>query len=98
MPPQWATLLWHSNSATEAPTSTTTAAREALNSLPMTSRKSGDESADREQAIGPAFGQAGFSERQAPEQISIAIDRFHAEAERTLAGLDSVPEPYSVLE
>jgi glutathione S-transferase len=40
--------------------------------------------------IGPAFGQAGFFKRQAPEQISIAIDRFHAEAERTLAVLDSV--------
>ena len=40
--------------------------------------------------IGPAFGQAGYFKRQAPEQISIAIDRFHAEAERTLAVLESV--------
>jgi GSH-dependent disulfide-bond oxidoreductase len=40
--------------------------------------------------IGPAFGQAGFFKRQAPERVPIAIDRFHAEAERTLAVLDSV--------
>jgi GSH-dependent disulfide-bond oxidoreductase len=40
--------------------------------------------------IGPAFGQAGFFKRQAPEQVPIAIDRFHAEAERTLAVLDSL--------
>jgi GST-like protein len=40
--------------------------------------------------IGPAFGQAGFFKRQAPEQIPLAINRFHAEAKRTLAVLDSV--------
>jgi GST-like protein len=40
--------------------------------------------------IGPAFGQAGFFKRQAPEQIPLAIERFHTEAERTLALLDSV--------
>jgi enoyl-CoA hydratase/carnithine racemase len=35
--------------------------------------------------IGPAFGQAGFFKWQAPEQIPLAINRFHAEAKRTLA-------------
>jgi GST-like protein len=38
--------------------------------------------------IGPAFGQAGFFKRQASEQIPLAIARFQAEAERTLAVLD----------
>ena len=40
--------------------------------------------------IGPAFGQAGFFKKQAPEQIPLAIDRFHTEAQRTLAVLDGV--------
>ena len=40
--------------------------------------------------IGPAFGQAGFFKKQAPEQIPLAIARFHAEAERTLGVLDGV--------
>jgi glutathione S-transferase len=38
--------------------------------------------------VGPAFGQAGFFKRQAAEQIPLAIARFQAEAERTLAVLD----------
>jgi GST-like protein len=38
--------------------------------------------------IGPAFGQAGFFKRQAAERIPLAIGRFEAEAERTLAVLD----------
>jgi GSH-dependent disulfide-bond oxidoreductase len=38
--------------------------------------------------IGPAFGQAGFFKRQASEQIPLAIARFQAEAERTLAVLE----------
>jgi len=42
--------------------------------------------------IGPAFGQAGYFKRQAREQIPLAINRFQAEAERTLAVLDSVLE------
>jgi glutathione S-transferase len=37
--------------------------------------------------IGPAFGQAGFFKKQAPEQIPLAITRFHNEAERTLTVL-----------
>jgi GSH-dependent disulfide-bond oxidoreductase len=40
--------------------------------------------------IGPAFGQAGFFKKHAPEQIPLAIARFHAEAERTLGVLDGV--------
>jgi GST-like protein len=40
--------------------------------------------------MAPAFGQAGYFTRQAPEQIPFAIQRFHAEAERTLAVLDSI--------
>jgi glutathione S-transferase len=40
--------------------------------------------------IGPAFGQAGFSKRQAQEQLPLVIARFDAEAKRTLAVLDSV--------
>jgi GSH-dependent disulfide-bond oxidoreductase len=31
--------------------------------------------------IGPAFGQAGFFKKQAPEQIPLAIARFHAEVD-----------------
>ena len=40
--------------------------------------------------IGPAFGQVGFFKKQASEQIPLAIARFQAEAERTLAVLDGV--------
>jgi GSH-dependent disulfide-bond oxidoreductase len=38
--------------------------------------------------LGPAFGQAGFFQKQAPEQIPLAISRFRNEAERTLSVLD----------
>jgi len=40
--------------------------------------------------IGPAFGSVGYFKRQAPEQIPLAIARFQAEAERTMAVLDGV--------
>jgi GST-like protein len=40
--------------------------------------------------LGPAFGQAGFFQRQAAESQPIAIQRFSAEAKRTLAILDAV--------
>ncbi len=40
--------------------------------------------------LGPAFGQAGFFQRQASEPQPLAIARFSAEARRTLAVLDGV--------
>ncbi|MGI3899334.1 MAG: glutathione S-transferase family protein [Janthinobacterium lividum] len=40
--------------------------------------------------LGPAFGQAGFFQRQAAEPQPLAIQRFSAEAERTLGVLDGV--------
>lgn len=40
--------------------------------------------------LGPAFGQSGFFQRQAAEPQPIAIQRFSAEAKRTLAVLDGV--------
>ena len=40
--------------------------------------------------LGPAFGQSGFFQRQASEPQPLAIQRFSAEAERTLAVLDGV--------
>lgn len=40
--------------------------------------------------LGPAFGQAGFFQRQAQEPQPLAIARFSSEAKRTLAVLDGV--------
>jgi GST-like protein len=40
--------------------------------------------------LGPAFGQAGFFQRQAAEKQPLAIKRFAAEAKRTLGVLDGV--------
>ena len=40
--------------------------------------------------LGPAFGQAGFFQRQAAEPQPLAIQRFSAEANRTLGVLDGV--------
>lgn len=40
--------------------------------------------------LGPAFGQAGFFQRQAAEPQPLAIQRFSAEAERTLGVLDGI--------
>ena len=40
--------------------------------------------------LGPAFGQAGFFQRQASEPQPLAIQRFSAEAQRTLSVLDGV--------
>ena len=40
--------------------------------------------------LGPAFGQAGFFQRQAAEKQSLAIERFAAEAKRTFGVLDGV--------
>ena len=40
--------------------------------------------------LGPAFGQAGFFQRQAAEPQPLAIQRFSAEARRTLGVLDGV--------
>jgi GSH-dependent disulfide-bond oxidoreductase len=40
--------------------------------------------------LGPAFGQAGFFQRQAAEPQPLAIARFSAEARRTLGVLDGV--------
>lgn len=40
--------------------------------------------------LGPAFGQAGFFQRQAAEPQPLAIARFSAEANRTLGVLDGV--------
>jgi GST-like protein len=40
--------------------------------------------------LGPAFGQAGFFQRQASEPQPLAIQRFSTEARRTLGVLDGV--------
>ncbi len=40
--------------------------------------------------LGPAFGQAGFFQRQAAEPQPLAIQRFSAEAQRTLGVLDGL--------
>ena len=40
--------------------------------------------------IAPAFGQAGFFQKHASEQLPLAIDRFQSEANRTVALLDQV--------
>jgi len=40
--------------------------------------------------IGPAFGRVGYFKRQAPEAVPPAIDRFEAEAQRTLAALEGL--------
>ena len=40
--------------------------------------------------LGPAFGQAGFFQRQAAEPQPLAIQRFSAEAKRTLGVLDGL--------
>ncbi|WP_158781945.1 glutathione S-transferase family protein [Pantoea sp. BAV 3049] len=40
--------------------------------------------------LGPAFGQAGFFQRQASEPQPLAIERFTTEADRTLHVLDNV--------
>ena len=40
--------------------------------------------------LGPAFGQAGFFQRQAAEPQPLAIERFSTEARRTLQVLDRV--------
>lgn len=40
--------------------------------------------------LGPAFGQSGFFQRQAAEPQPIAIQRFSAEAKRTLTILDAL--------
>ena len=40
--------------------------------------------------LGPAFGQAGFFQRQAAEPQPLAIARFSAEANRTLGVLDGI--------
>jgi glutathione S-transferase len=39
--------------------------------------------------LGPAFGQAGYFQKLAPETIPAAIDRFLGEAKRTLKVLDT---------
>jgi len=41
-------------------------------------------------ALSPSFGQSGYFQRSAPEQIPLAIARFHGEAERTTGVLDGV--------
>jgi GST-like protein len=41
-------------------------------------------------AISPAFGQAGFFAKLAPEKLPLAIERFHNEANRLLQLLDRV--------
>lgn len=40
--------------------------------------------------LGPAFGQAGFFQRQAAEPQPLAIERFLTEAKRTLGVLDGI--------
>jgi GST-like protein len=40
--------------------------------------------------IGPAFGQAGYFQKLAPEALPHAVQRFHGEAQRTMAVLDGV--------
>jgi Glutathione S-transferase, N-terminal domain len=41
--------------------------------------------------IGPAFGQAGYFQKQAPEQIPHALTRFNTEAARVMAVFDGDP-------
>jgi GST-like protein len=41
-------------------------------------------------AVSPAFGQAGYFQKLAPETLPLAIGRFHGEALRTLALLDGL--------
>ncbi|WP_426197234.1 glutathione S-transferase family protein [Massilia sp. DWR3-1-1] len=41
-------------------------------------------------AISPAFGQAGYFQKLAPEVLPHAVERFHGEALRTLGLLDGV--------
>jgi len=38
--------------------------------------------------IGPAFGQGGYFQKQAPEQIPLAVERFKAESARVMTVLD----------
>lgn len=38
--------------------------------------------------IGPMFGQAGYFQKQAPEQIPVALNRFNAESARVMTVLD----------
>jgi GST-like protein len=38
--------------------------------------------------IGPAFGQAGYFQKQAPEQLPVALDRFNTEAARVIKVFD----------
>ena len=47
--------------------------------------------------IGPAFGQSGYFQRSASEQLPLAIARFHTEAKRTLHVLDGIlsKRPYT---
>jgi GST-like protein len=40
--------------------------------------------------LGPAFGQSGYFQKQAPEQVPVAITRFSAEAVRVARLLDQV--------
>jgi len=40
--------------------------------------------------MGPAFGQAGYFQKQSPERIPHAIDRFTAEAARVMGVFDSL--------
>ena len=40
--------------------------------------------------IGPAFGQAGYFQKQAAAQIPIALERFNTEAARVMKVLDGV--------
>lgn len=41
-------------------------------------------------ALSPAFGQAGYFQKLAPEVLPHAVQRFHSEAVRTLALLDGI--------
>ncbi len=41
-------------------------------------------------AVSPAFGQAGYFQKLAPEALPLAIERFHGEALRMLALLDGL--------
>lgn len=40
--------------------------------------------------IGPAFGHGGYFQKQAPEQIPLALDRFNTEAARVMTVFDGV--------
>lgn len=40
--------------------------------------------------IGPMFGQAGYFQKQAPEQLPIALNRFNSEIARVMTVLDTV--------